>query len=123
MLRDNSAPRLKCSKQGEHPTAATESGFRTVHALPMRLRSQVIGALNLFLARPGVLSPEDVTLGRGWPTSSRSACCRYAQSRINRSWLNSCKGALISRVLIQQAKVMLRQGQGIVRVQLGKAVL
>jgi GAF domain-containing protein len=32
--------------------AATATGYRAVHALPLRLRQQVLGALNLFGARP-----------------------------------------------------------------------
>src|SRR5580693_7586354 len=39
--------------------AATHSGFRTVEALPMRLRDQVIGALNLFRALPGPFDPAE----------------------------------------------------------------
>ena len=32
---------------------ALAAGFHSVHALPMRLRGTVIGALNLFHAEPG----------------------------------------------------------------------
>ena len=34
-------------------TSAAAAGFRTVEALPMRLRDQIIGALNPFRATPG----------------------------------------------------------------------
>jgi hypothetical protein len=40
--------------------AAVQAGFRTVEALPMRLRDQVIGALNLFGAGPDPFSPADL---------------------------------------------------------------
>src|SRR4029078_1113032 len=43
-----------------HFTAhAQEDGFASVSALPMRLRTEVIGALNLFSSSPGPLSAED----------------------------------------------------------------
>ena len=41
---------------------AQESGFVSVQALPMRLRQQIIGALNLFRATPGRFDQEDMTL-------------------------------------------------------------
>jgi hypothetical protein len=34
---------------------ALDAGFASIHALPMRLRTEAVGALNLFGARPGPL--------------------------------------------------------------------
>jgi GAF domain len=48
--------------------AAAEVGFAAVHALPMRLRTEIIGALNLFDTTPGALD-ENKRLSRhecGW---------------------------------------------------------
>ena len=36
--------------------AALDTGYRSVHALPLRLRQQILGALNLFGDKPGALS-------------------------------------------------------------------
>src|SRR5450432_2077768 len=44
--------------------AAGEAGFSAVQALPMRLRDQVIGALNLFRVTPGAFDPEVVPVGQ-----------------------------------------------------------
>src|SRR5271154_3582775 len=44
--------------------AAREAGFGAVQALPMRLRDQVIGALNLFRADAGTLTPADIRIGQ-----------------------------------------------------------
>jgi transcriptional regulator with GAF, ATPase, and Fis domain len=44
--------------------AAQQAGFAAVQALPMRLRDQVIGALNLFRAVPGAFDPADIRAGR-----------------------------------------------------------
>src|SRR6202167_1232385 len=41
---------------------ARESGFRMVRALPLRLRSDVIGAMNIFSPERGELSDQDVNL-------------------------------------------------------------
>jgi transcriptional regulator with GAF, ATPase, and Fis domain len=41
---------------------AREAGFRMVHALPLRLRSDVIGAMNIFSSEFRELSPQDVNL-------------------------------------------------------------
>src|SRR5579871_3802881 len=67
-LQNDQGPCLDCYRTGQRVTAdiagagqqwprfaaaATKHGFRTVEALPMRLRDQVVGALNLFRAAPG----------------------------------------------------------------------
>src|SRR5256885_7261956 len=42
---------------------AIEAGFRSVHALPMRLRGTIVGALNLFRAEEAMAEP-DVVAGQ-----------------------------------------------------------
>src|ERR1700755_1837933 len=70
-LQNDQGPCLECFRTGRPVTAtglagpdppwalcaqaAAQAGFATVEALPMRLRGQVIGALNLFGAGPGRL--------------------------------------------------------------------
>src|SRR5581483_6703341 len=44
--------------------AAVQAGFRAVEAVPMRLRDQVIGALNLFRADSGALDLADLRVGQ-----------------------------------------------------------
>ena len=43
---------------------ADSVAFRSVHALPLRLRGEAIGALNLFHRQPGPLPPVDLSLGQ-----------------------------------------------------------
>ena len=44
--------------------AALEAGFGSTHALPMRLRGNIIGALNLFTVTTAHLSDDDVAVGQ-----------------------------------------------------------
>lgn len=44
--------------------AARHAGFTAVQALPMRLREQVTGTLNLYRATPGPFDPADVRVGQ-----------------------------------------------------------
>lgn len=45
--------------------AVRRADFASVHALPMRLRDDIVGAMNLFLTRPGTLESSDLALGQG----------------------------------------------------------
>src|ERR1700689_333963 len=75
-LQSDEGPCLDCFRSGQPVSAADlaaeaagwprfapaarEAGFAAVQALPMRLREQVIGALNLFRAIPGAMAPAEV---------------------------------------------------------------
>jgi len=79
-LQNDEGPCLECFRSGQpvtaadladatqrwprFATAAVQAGFGTVEALPMRLRDQVIGALNLFRAEPGPLGTADLRIGQ-----------------------------------------------------------
>ncbi len=68
---------------------AAAGGFRSVHALPLRLRSTVIGALNLFGSDGRTLDPGDVAIVQSPRTSRRSGCCSKTPSAAARSSPNS----------------------------------
>ena len=51
---------------------ALAAGFHSVHALPMRLRGTVIGALNLFHVEPGEMGQADIAAAQALPTSPPS---------------------------------------------------
>jgi hypothetical protein len=84
--------------------AATAYGFRTVEALPMRLRDQVIGALNLFRAAPGPFDPAMLRLGQAMADVATIGLLHERNVRRSEVVGEQLQGALNSRVTIEQAK-------------------
>jgi GAF domain-containing protein len=83
---------------------AVEAGFRSVHALPMRLRGDVIGALNLFRADPGEIGEADIVAGQALADVATITILQHIsllESRLVNDQLNH---ALNSRIVIEQAK-------------------
>jgi GAF domain-containing protein len=68
---------------------ADSAAFRSVHALPLRLRGEAIGALNLFHRHPGPLPLSIFPWDRLWPTWRRSGSCPNAPSDTARSSTNN----------------------------------
>jgi len=66
-------------------------GFRSVHALPLRLRGEALGTLNLFDCKPGPLPAADLALGQLWPTWPRSGSCPNGPSAAARSSTSNCR--------------------------------
>jgi transcriptional regulator with GAF, ATPase, and Fis domain len=94
-------------------STATEAGFRAVDALPMRLRSEVIGALNLFRVQAGAL---DSTALRTAQALVDVATISLLQERlIHRQEIltQQLQAALNSRVVIEQAKGLIAERLGI----------
>ena len=94
-------------------TVAVDAGFRTAHALPMRLRGSVVGALNLFSTEAGDLAEEDIVAGQALAAVATIAILQQrvvSEARIVNDQLNY---ALSSRVVIEQAKGVLAERSGL----------
>jgi transcriptional regulator with GAF, ATPase, and Fis domain len=93
--------------------AAQATGFVSVHALPLRLRATVIGALNLFCSTPGTLSHADVRAGQALADVATIGI--LAQRSLHQAELlaTQLQQALNSRVTIEQAKGVLAERRGI----------
>jgi transcriptional regulator with GAF, ATPase, and Fis domain len=104
------------SAGGRWPLFAAEAlaaGFESVHALPMRLRGAVIGALNLFHVDPGVMRPADITAAQAMADVATIAVLQHRAS-IEAQIINErLSHALNSRIIIEQAKGMLSERAGI----------
>jgi transcriptional regulator with GAF, ATPase, and Fis domain len=89
--------------------AAELAGYVSVHALPLRLRDTVIGALNLFCSRPGPLSQDDIRAGQALADVATNGI--LAQRTIYQAELltTQLQTALTSRVVIEQAKGVLAE--------------
>ena len=89
--------------------AAIERGFRSVQALPMRVRGETVGAMNLFRSEPGTMAGPDLLLGQGMADIAAIALLQERTVRESRGVIASLQGALNSRVIIEQAKGMLSE--------------
>jgi GAF domain-containing protein len=93
--------------------AAQQAGFAAVQALPMRLRDQVIGALNLFRATPGVFPPADRRIGQALADVATISLLHQRSSRRSETLNEQLQAALNSRVIIEQAKGKLAERLGL----------
>jgi len=92
---------------------ATALGFRSVHAIPLRLRSTVIGALNLFGTGAGALGPEEVQVVQALADVATIGLLQERAIHRAEVLTEQLQGALNSRVVIEQAKGALARAHGI----------
>ena len=128
-LQSQEGPCLDCYRSGEpvlnqhldtvdgrwpnFTPVALEAGFRSVHALPMRLRGAIVGALNLFRTDDGPLDATDVTAAQALADVATIAILQHRaalEAQVVNEQLNH---ALNSRVLIEQAKGVLAERAGL----------
>jgi transcriptional regulator with GAF, ATPase, and Fis domain len=92
---------------------ALRAGFHSAHAVPMRLRGAVIGALNLFRASVGELGEADVFAAQALADVATIAILQHRfglHAQVVNEQLNE---ALNSRIVIEQAKGVIAERAGI----------
>lgn len=92
---------------------AHRSGFGAVQALPMRLRDETVGALNLFRAAPGPFDPAATLVAQALADVATISLLQQRTAHRSTILNEQLQTALNSRVLIEQAKGKLAERQGI----------
>jgi transcriptional regulator with GAF, ATPase, and Fis domain len=128
-LQNDQGPCLDCFRSGQavhaadmtsaavrwprFAPAAQQAGFAAVEALPMRLREQVIGALNLFRTTPGVFDPVGIRIGQALADVATISLLHDRSLRQSDAINEQLQTALNSRVVIEQAKGKLAERLGL----------
>ena len=93
---------------------ATALGFHAVHAFPLRLRQQVIGAMNVFGAtKGGDFHDTDVAVMQALADVASIGLMQERAIRRGEVLSEQLQGALNSRIVIEQAKGAVAQARGI----------
>lgn len=128
-LQAQEGPCLECYRTGEPvvnhdlesgderwPQFAAEAlaaGFHSVHALPMRLRGTVLGALNLFHVESGDMRQADVDAAQALADVATIAVLQHRASLEAQVLNDQLNHALNSRIVIEQAKGMVAEREGL----------
>ena len=128
-VQNNEGPCLECVASGEPvlvPDLAAEAGrwprfvprslaqgYAAVHAIPLRLRSDTIGALNLFGREPGFLRRQDSQVVRALADTATIGILQERAIHRGEVLTEQLQNALNNRVIIEQAKGVLAHAGGI----------
>ena len=128
-LQSKEGPCLDCYRSGRPvmdqdlaqvtsrwPLFAAETlaaGFCSVQALPLRWRGTVIGALNLFQVEPGEMRAPDVEAAQALADVATIAILQHRASLEAQVVNQQLQHALNSRIVIEQAKGMVAQREGL----------
>ncbi|MGV8908082.1 MAG: ANTAR domain-containing protein [Propionicimonas sp.] len=93
--------------------AALAAGFTSAYAVPMRLRDQTIGALNLFQSGTATLSEYRLSVARVLADMAAIGIINHWSLRQQEVLAQQLQSALNTRVIIEQAKGVVAEREGI----------
>ncbi|MBC7595312.1 MAG: GAF and ANTAR domain-containing protein [Kineosporiaceae bacterium] len=91
---------------------AMRQGFKSVHATPMRLRGQILGALNMFSIHTGELGAPDIAVAQALADIATIGILQERSIRESSLVAAQLQHALNSRILIEQAKGVVSESGG-----------
>ncbi|MGW0660920.1 GAF and ANTAR domain-containing protein [Streptodolium elevatio] len=128
-LQNDEGPCLECYRTGTPVTVpdlaaeaerwprfvpvARQCGFSAVQTVPMRLRDDVVGALNLFRAEPGPFDAVDTPIAQALADVATISLLQQRSTDRSDALNEQLQHALNSRVLIEQAKGKLAERRNI----------
>ena len=93
--------------------AAAGAGFAAVQALPLRLRDEVIGAMNMFMHATGRLDETGLLVGQALADVATIGLLHERNLRHQEVLAEQLQGALNSRIAIEQAKGVVAERLGL----------
>jgi GAF domain-containing protein len=111
VLNDNLA--MDSGRWPRFGPVALEAGFRSVHAIPMRLRGLTIGVLNLFRTTEGALGESDLIAAQAMAAVATIAILQHRAAIETHLVNDQLNHALRSRIVIEQAKGILAERSGL----------
>lgn len=93
--------------------SAAEAGFRSTHALPLRLRNQVLGVVSLFCSRTATLSEDNLAVGQALADVASIGLLQERAMLQKELLAEQLQAALNSRIRIEQAKGVLAERAGV----------
>jgi transcriptional regulator with GAF, ATPase, and Fis domain len=90
-------------------THARDAGFESLAGIPMRLRLDTIGSLNLFSRKPGGLTTEDRDIAQAMADIATIGVLQARAIQDGRVVTSQLQTALESRIAIEQAKGVLAE--------------
>ncbi|WP_233549589.1 GAF and ANTAR domain-containing protein [Cellulomonas rhizosphaerae] len=84
--------------------AARKAGFESLHAVPLRLRASILGAMGLFGTQSGTLDDADHALAQALADVASVALVQERATADQAALAGHLQAALASRIAIEQAK-------------------